>query len=391
MTLSFRGGWSAHSCAGQANPESRDVQPSRDSGSAFRPAFAGRDASRNDSAKISRRNFLIAAAAATAALPSPAHAQGAPAPSTARGLTSIVVDSRPITSFDPRDRTRTQFGSLHFRSGLILTSKFPDFGGLSALRLDSKGEGFVSLSDHGTWFTGRIVYSGDAMAGLADVESAPLLGADGKPLAARGWYDSESLAFDGGTAYVGLERVNQIVKFDFGRDGILAQGTPIALPPGMRKLPNNRGLEAMVVARSGSLTGTLIAISERGLDADGNIIGFLINSKTPGTFAVRRTDTYDISDAVLLPSDDLLILERRFSWTGGLGIRIRRIALAAVMPGAVVTGPVIFEADLGYEIDNMEGIDAHVTPAGDTVLTLISDDNFSFLQRTLLLQFTLLE
>jgi hypothetical protein len=39
----------------------------------------------------------------------------------------------------------------------------------------------------------------------------------------------------------------------------------------------------------------------------------------------------------------------------------------------------------------MEGIDAHVTPDGETVLTLVSDDNFSMLQRTLLLQFALVE
>jgi hypothetical protein len=32
-----------------------------------------------------------------------------------------------------------------------------------------------------------------------------------------------------------------------------------------------------------------------------------------------------------------------------------------------------------------------VTPEGDTVLTMVSDDNFSLIQRTLLLQFTLLE
>ncbi len=60
-------------------------------------------------------------------------------------------------------------------------------------------------------------------------------------------------------------------------------------------------------------------------------------------------------------------------------------------PGALVDGPVIFEADLGYEIDNMEGIDTFVTPEGDTVLTMVSDDNFSMIQRTLLLQFTLVE
>jgi hypothetical protein len=37
----------------------------------------------------------------------------------------------------------------------------------------------------------------------------------------------------------------------------------------------------------------------------------------------------------------------------------------------------------------MEGIDAHLTAEGETVLTMVSDDNFSPIQRTLLLQFTL--
>jgi hypothetical protein len=94
---------------------------------------------------------------------------------------------------------------------------------------------------------------------------------------------------------------------------------------------------------------------------------------------------------VLLPSGGLLVLERRFSWIGGAGIRIRSIALSSIAPGALIDGPAIFNADLGHEIDNMEGIDAHVTPEGDTVLTLLSDDNFSMIQRNLLLQFTLVE
>ncbi len=60
-------------------------------------------------------------------------------------------------------------------------------------------------------------------------------------------------------------------------------------------------------------------------------------------------------------------------------------------PGAVIDGPSIFEANLGNEVDNMEGIDAHahVTLEGETVLTMGSDDNFSPIQRTLLLQFAL--
>ncbi len=38
-------------------------------------------------------------------------------------------------------------------------------------------------------------------------------------------------------------------------------------------------------------------------------------------------------------------------------------------------------------IDNMEGIAAHRTPVGETILTLISGDNYSPLQRTLLMKF----
>ena len=54
-------------------------------------------------------------------------------------------------------------------------------------------------------------------------------------------------------------------------------------------------------------------------------------------------------------------------------------------------GHPVFEADLGDEVDNMEGIDSFVTPEGDIVLTMISDDNFSMIQRTLLLQFVLVD
>jgi hypothetical protein len=37
----------------------------------------------------------------------------------------------------------------------------------------------------------------------------------------------------------------------------------------------------------------------------------------------------------------------------------------------------------------MEGLDAWVTPAGTTVISLVSDDNGSFFQRNLYLEFAL--
>jgi hypothetical protein len=305
---------------------------------------------------------------------------------------SIEVNARQIPSFDPNDRSHVRFGSLQYRSGLVLTSRFPGFGGLSGLRLDTKGERFIALSDKGNWFTGRIVYQGREMTGLADVEAAPMLGPDGKPITTRGWFDSESIALDGSFVYVGLERVNQVLRFDFSKGFTRSHGEVVPLPAAASKLPNNKGLEALVFVPKGlPLAGTLIALSERGLDPKGNLIAFLVGGPTPGQFSVRRTEKFDISDAVLLPSGDLLVLERKFSWVEGVGIRIRRIELPSIAPGAVVDGPSIFEANLGQEIDNMEGIDAHVTADGETVLTMVSDDNFSMIQRTLLLQFTLID
>jgi hypothetical protein len=351
----------------------------------------------------SRRRFLKSTAAGISALAMPriAWAQHATQPPPKPAIpdefsvaspVSIEVNARPIPAFDTRDRARVRFGSLEYRSGLILTSSFRGFGGLSALRLDAKGERFISISDKGSWFTGRIVYRGREMTGLDDVEAAPLLGADGRPITARGWYDSESIALDGSLVYVGLERANEILRYDFSKGFTRARGEVVPAPPALRKLPRNKGLEALVMVPKGMpLAGTLIAFSERGLDAASNLIAFLIGGKAPGQFSVRRDNNFDISDAVLLASGELLILERRFSWLSGVGIRIRSIPLKTIAPGAVVDGPAIFDADLGNEVDNMEGIDVHVTPEGETVLTMISDDNFSMLQRTLLLQFTLVE
>jgi hypothetical protein len=354
-------------------------------------------------APFSRRRFLnyTAAGFSVAAMSAIARAQTAvqqppkpirPDEHSVAAPVSIEVNARPVPAFDTGDRSHVRFGSLEYRSGLVLTSGFRGFGGLSGLRLDAKGERFIAISDKGSWFTGRIVYKGREMTGLDDVEASPILGPDGKPITARGWFDTESIALDGSIVYVGLERVNQLLRFDFAKGFTRSFGEVVPLPPAARRLPYNRGLEALVMVPKGfASAGTLIAISERGLDARGNIIGFLIGGKTPGQFGVRRTDDFDVSDAVLLPSGDLLLLERKFSWLGGVGIRIRRVALASVVPGAVIDGPAIFNADLGNEIDNMEGIDAHVTGEGDTVLTLISDDNFSMIQRNLLLQFTLVE
>lgn len=352
--------------------------------------IAAQGSPKTDHFRATRRQAALWFAVSLAVLALPAIAQETP-----RALeppVKIEIRAKPITSFDTRDPQRVRFGALEFRGGLELVSDYQNFGGLSGLYIMPDGVRFLALSDRGRWLRGRIVAEGDKPVRIEDAEMAPILGADGRPLAARGWWDTESLTMDGGIAYVGIERVNQIARFDYGRQGLQARGQPIPLPPGVKEMPRNQGLEALAFVPPGlPLAGTLIAISERGLDAAGNIRGFLIGGPSPGDFSVLRSDDFDITDAAITLAGDLLILERKFSIFRGAGMRIRKIALANIKPGATLDGPILIEADRANQIDNMEALSVHRNAAGETILTIISDDNFNPLQRTILLRFALVQ
>lgn len=342
-----------------------------------------------------RRLMGVVAACVALAVAAPARAQCSGSDPSA----AITIEAKPIRGFSVRAPNQRRFGMVEYLGGLELTSSHREFGGFSAIRVDPDGR-FVSLSDKGWWLTGRIVYDHDQPAGIVDARMAPMLGPDGRTLKARGWYDTESLAERDGWLYVGIERVNRIVRFDFARCGFRARAAEYAA--GARSafgdLPHNKGLEALTFAPGSSrLAGALIAFSERGYDSNGNLRAFLIGAPPGGAgsaavFSVRRRDDFDISDSATLPSGDVLLLERRFSWWRGLAMRLRRVAISDIAPGALVDGTDLIFADFAYQIDNMEGLSVHADASGAVVLTLISDDNFnSFLQRTVLLQFRLIE
>jgi hypothetical protein len=309
------------------------------------------------------------------------------APRYATGPVRIVIDATPIASFDNRDPSKVRFGDLEFRGGLALESRHPAFGGISGIHMESGGNRFIAITDKGSWLRGRIIYRDGRPAGITDAEMAPVLGPDGRPLADRGWYDTESLAERDGVLYVGVERVEQIVRFDYRRDGLLARGQPISVPADFKTLTYNKSLECVAAPQQGPLAGELIAVSEYSLDGAGNLRSFLIGTNQVTRFSVKRTDEFDVSDCTILPPDDILLLERRFSLVRGIAIRIRRMPLSNLKEGAVVDGHTMIEADLAYQIDNMEGISIHRTTNGETIITIVSDDNFSVLQRNLLLQF----
>jgi len=304
--------------------------------------------------------------------------------------TRISILTSPIQSFDNRDPSLTRFGKLEFRGGLVLASKYGAFGGLSAIHLDAQGSRLLGVTDKGSWLRGRIVYRAGRPAGVIDAEMAPMLGHDGKPLATHGWYDAEALAGRDGIFYVGIERVEKIVRFDLGRDGLAARGEPITVPADFKTLTRNRSLECLAAPPKGSAhAGALIVVTERSLDAAGNLRSYIIKGDRVTRFTVKRSGEFDVTDCAILPPADLLLLERRYSLVRSLGMRIRRIALDAIKAGAVVDGHPLIEADLAHQIDNMEGMAVHRNARGETIITLVSDDNFSPIQRSLLLQFAL--
>ncbi|PSC05000.1 twin-arginine translocation pathway signal [Alsobacter soli] len=339
--------------------------------------------------KLSRRAFGRGLLAAAALGSGPALAGSGP-PSGPLAPNGVTVKARPVDQFDIMDRELRRFGGLEFIGGLDLDSDSPHFGGWSGLSVSADGQRLLALSDVGGWLSARIAYTEQTPTGLTDAVIAPVLGADGVPLWRTPSWDCESLCVHEGVAYIGIERVHEVRRFEIGRDGLAARGQIVPAPPAVKTLPENRSLEAIGVATGGAIAGSLVVIAERAVrGAEAPTKGWILTGPQRGEFAVARHDDFDITDLAFLPGGDMLLLERRFNWIDGVGMRIRRVARDELRPGAVLDGPALIQADMRQHIDNMEGLAVHAAPDGGLVLTLISDDNFSFLQRTTLLQFRL--
>ena len=196
----------------------------------------------------------------------------------------IGVSARPITAFEPRRPEQRRFGALQFRSGLVLSSGHPRFGGLSGLARLNGGRDLVAVTDRGYWLTAKVASSNGKLTGLEDVEMAAILGGSGRPLSRSGLYDTESLCIHDGTAYVGIERKHEIARFDWARDGVEARARPVPVPPELKRLPRNRGLEALGVMPAGPFKGALVAIAERSGKEDEPTLGALLGGPQPGLF-----------------------------------------------------------------------------------------------------------
>lgn len=299
----------------------------------------------------------------------------------------VNVTASPIRALMSDGRVR--IGHLEFRGGLALSGDSKDFGGVSGLTIDARGENFLAVTDRGQWVRGRILADGDTPTGLTDVVMAPMLGGDGRPLADQGRADSESLARTPDGYAVGIERKQEVWSF-MGADPLSIRGQRIASGGPLAKLGYNQGIEALawLPGKAGATKGgALIIVAEKSPTNENALPGYIVSGSKLSPFTIVRHPDFDATDIALAPDGSLYLLERRFTWATGVGMRMRRFPASAIKAGATIDGEIIFTADRTAQIDNMEALAIHVNAAGETILTVMSDDNFSALQRTLLLRF----
>ncbi len=319
-------------------------------------------------------------------------------PTHARDLDfrDIKIESRVISTFDRGGLGINRNGKLEFLGGLVLSSPDSVFGGWSDISVDPDGKRFLAVSDDGVWMRGQFNYKGRRVVGVSQGRVGRLRALSGRFLKGKREKDAEGLSLVRGTLtngdlLISFERIHRVGRFKATRQGVIGPSTYLKLPSAAKRLSSNKGLEGVAVFRAGRQKGRVVVIGERRRSGSGDRQAFVLGAKSFG-FALKDMGDMDVTSVVALSDGDLLILERRFRWSEGVRMRLRRISSRDIKPGARVGGEVLMTADLTSEIDNMEGLAVHRGRAGETILTLISDDNFNRgLQRTVLLQFLMHE
>ena len=278
---------------------------------------------------------------------------------------------------------RVRVGRLRFLGGISLTSTDPAFGGFSSLQV--VGDRFTLLSDGGNIVRFQLGRDWQPQS----VTFANLPGGPG-----TGWNkrdrDSESLTRDPATGqnWVGFERANAVWRYSAD----LARVERWVRPPSIRQWRENGGPETLLRLHDGQFL-TIAEVARPGQDEalrDGIMFSGdpTLVPRAGYRFFYKPTQGFRPVDATELPDGTLLIVERRFSLPHQFSTRLLTIRPGAVQPGRIVAGQSIAALDAPLIHDNFEGV-AAVREGSKTIIWVVSDDNRSFLQRSLLLKFGL--
>lgn len=301
----------------------------------------------------------------------------------------IALDSAPVAFSEEEGQGAPVVGKLEFRGGLHLASSDPRFGGWSGLIARGNGTELVAISDNGYWLVFRPRYDrAGRLAGVwSEGEIGTLQDASGKPV--RGALrDAEEIAWLPEGIAVAFESRHRIWLYPHGSGPFALPPRAIESPLGLNRAPANKGIETL----TGLADGRLLAITEGLFAAPGLLAGWVSDAaphRNWAPIAWRTEGEFVPTGAATLPDGDVLVLQRRFSWIGGLASRISRIAAGDIGPGAILAGEEIARLEVPLVHENFEGI-AVAARDRDTFVFVISDDNYNaVLQRTLLLMFVL--
>lgn len=285
---------------------------------------------------------------------------------------AIPLTATPIA---PDTLKGAMLNGLHFAGGWHLTSDEPNFGGLSGLTVHPKDH-LLAVSDAGAFIW--ISMSNDAPSGFAAISY--MRDEKGQLIQDKADGDSEGIELVGGLALVSFERNHRIMAFDVGNCGAAANGVLVTDIPEQdgRPITDNRGAEALALSASGHLLAGFESQQRRGAP----IV----------ELASDRTASWDILPG---PADKLLVgLDQQdgtvFSlFRNYLPILGNQIDIQAHSPESAAPLK-IASLSRPFPVDNFEGITATRLEDGTIRLYIISDDNFSSKQRTLLLAFDVL-
>jgi len=290
------------------------------------------------------------------------------APVTAGSTVTIQTTPVPL---DPTDPARTAIGDFRYAGGVALTSaQTSRLHGLSGLVVGTDGR-LSAVSDDGDFLIARLVLNGDeTLAGLSHGGLFPLTGLDGKPLQGKDWGDAEGMAQPiGGGMLVSFEHRHRIWIYP-GTD----EDSPAPAPMPDVAMADNDGMEGLAAALDGYWVGI-----------EPGSIWFCRLQATCGEVAglPRPPAGFRLSGLATGPNGELVILHH--SYVPAIGSRIIVTVVADPAGAKRVVGR--FAMGPNTTTDNFEGIAVVARANGDWRFYLLSDDNFSASQRTLLLAF----